>query len=540
MIRNYFYLNRYVIEIDALIAGSKIIQVFSQEKGKLVISCTKNEKEYNLEFSAIPGQSYLNLREKYSRAKKNTIDFYNSSIGNKIKSIKIADDDRIVKIECSYVDFYFAVRGKFTNVFYMREDENFEAFKNLDEVELSEIKNEFLGKTFTNKYNFPDLSLPSAKNYLENVKKNYPVIGGEIIKEVKSRENNDEKHDSELEKVINEVMTTHPALFVDEYLNDVNIAFDSFISIPFSAKEIYDDLVSAQNLFISKKHYFEIKNNRIKLIERHLEKGLKKLSNKINGLQGVIERGSREEEYSKFGNLLLVNLHSIKAGMSEIEVEDIYKNKKIKIKLNPKLPAKKNIDYWFDKSKAEKIGIEKSVQLLKKAKTDYENLKKIEGGLIKTDSLKELDSIIKELKIKSVAMKAEKEDIKEKFKHYIIDEKYHVFVGKDSKNNDLLTAKFAKQNDYWFHARSVSGSHVVLRVESTKETVPKNVLKKAAALAAYHSKAKTAGVVPVAYTFKKYVVKKKGDPIGTVHLLREDVLLVRPEIPKDCEFIIND
>ena len=115
-----------------------------------------------------------------------------------------------------------------------------------------------------------------------------------------------------------------------------------------------------------------------------------------------------------------------------------------------------------------------------------------------------------------------------------------MYVGKDSKNNDLLTTKFAKQNDYWFHARSVSGSNVVLRVENTKEAIPKNVLKRTAALAAYHSKAKTAGVVPVAYTFKKYVIKKKGFPIGTVHLLKEDVLLVKPEIPKGCEFVKED
>ena len=63
---------------------------------------------------------------------------------------------------------------------------------------------------------------------------------------------------------------------------------------------------------------------------------------------------------------------------------------------------------------------------------------------------------------------------------------------------------------------------------------------KAAALTAYHSKAKTAGVVPVAFTLKKYVVKKKDDLTGTVHLLREDVLLVRPEIPNVCEFVANE
>ncbi len=144
------------------------------------------------------------------------------------------------------------------------------------------------------------------------------------------------------------------------------------------------------------------------------------------------------------------------------------------------------------------------------------------------------------MKIKDKDYVESKDDIKLKFKRYIIDDKYNVYVGKDSKNNDLLTTRFAKQNDFWFHARSVSGSHVVLRVENTKEVIPKSVLKKVAALAAYHSKAKTAGVVPVAYTYKKYVIKKKGYPVGTVHLLREDVLLVKPEIPKNCEFVVDE
>ncbi len=124
-----------------------------------------------------------------------------------------------------------------------------------------------------------------------------------------------------------------------------------------------------------------------------------------------------------------------------------------------------------------------------------------------------------------------------KFKHYLLEDKYHVYVGKDSANNDLLTTKFAKQNDFWFHARSVSGSHVLLRVENSKDVIPKHILKKTASLAAFHSKAKTAGVVPVSYTYKKYVIKRKNMPIGQVSLLKENVLLVKPEIPEKCTYL---
>ena len=136
--------------------------------------------------------------------------------------------------------------------------------------------------------------------------------------------------------------------------------------------------------------------------------------------------------------------------------------------------------------------------------------------------------------------KPDKDDLKSKFKHYLLEGKYHLFVGKDSQNNDLLTTKFAKQNDYWFHARGVSGSHAVLRVENTKEVIPKNILKAAASISAFHSKAKTAGLVPVSYTFKKYVVKKKGMAPGKVALLREDTVLVHPEIPKNCEYVTTE
>ena len=541
MIRNYFYLNRYSIEINNISAGTKISQVFSQEKGKLVIACSKDEIEYFLEFSVTPGQSFINLREKYSRAKKNTIDFFSSSVGEKIKSVTIADDDRIVQVKCSRSEFYFAIRGKYTNVFYLGEDESFEAFKTFDEDILAKIKNEFFNKIFTTYFNIPDLTLPSSEDYLLNIKKKFPVIGAEIIKEVKVRTDDNDEHQTVLKNVLSEIELKNPALFIDEDTGEVNIGFESFRSVTFTKKEVFNDLISAQNFFFSKKQYLERRSRRLKLITKHLDKELKKLSNKINNLQGVIEKGSREEKYNKLGNLLLVNLIALKTGMNEIEVENIYENnKKIKIKLSSKLSPQKNVDYWFDKSKAEKIGFDKSIELMKKAKVNYEKLRKIEDSLVEIDSLKELDIIIKELKIKRQGMKPEKENLKEKFKHYVIADKYHVYVGKDSKNNDLLTTKFAKQNDYWFHARSVSGSHVVLRVENTKEAIPKNVLKRTAALAAYHSKAKTAGVVPVAYTYKKYVIKKKGYPVGTVHLLKEDVLLVKPEIPKGCEFVVDE
>ena len=269
-----------------------------------------------------------------------------------------------------------------------------------------------------------------------------------------------------------------------------------------------------------------------------MDRELKKNTSRLNNLIIVLEKGSQDEHYSKIANLLLINLNKIKNGVSETEIDDIYKpGNKILIKLDSKLSAKKNAERYFEKARDSKINYEKSNKLYSLTKNEFEKLKSYQYQLENNPALEDINKIMKELKIKDEEKPNLAEELSSKFKHYLIENKYHIYVGKDSANNDLLTTKFAKQNDFWFHARSVSGSHVVLRVENTKEAVPKNILKKTASLAAYHSKAKTAGIVPVSYTLKKYVSKRKGAPVGQVSLLKEDVLLVKPEIPTETEFL---
>jgi len=540
MLQNYFFLNRFLIEAQEFLEDSRIEEIFSQEKSKLVIVVSKNGKEYYLELCVIPGNSYLNIRKNYSRAKKNTVNFFEAALGEKIDSLQIANDDRIIKLKCTRVEIYFTIRGKFTNVFFFEENDRAHNFKSVDKHSFENIKKEFSERVYLNEWNQIDLLIESSENYLENIRNKYAILGGEVIKEVKSRLRNDGSDNitDRLIEVLNEIKTSNPCVFIDEQEQEIHLGFEDFKSFPFTEKKVFESLIDAVNFLLSKKYYLKDKYSKEKIVRNHIERELKRVSSKIQNLQGLIERGTKEAEYNKFGQLLLANLGSIKSRMSSIIVDDIISGgEKIKIVLNPSLSPQKNVDYFFDKSRSEKISFAKNLQLFENAKKDYEHLKKLENSLNEIESPNELDVLMKKLKIKPQEASEAKEDLGSKFKQYLIEGKYKVYVGKDSKSNDLLTTRFAKQNDYWFHARGSSGSHVVLRVENTKEPVPKNVLKKAAALTAYHSKAKTAGVVPVAFTFKKYVVKKKGDPTGTVHLLREDVLLVRPEIPIGCEFI---
>ena len=101
-------------------------------------------------------------------------------------------------------------------------------------------------------------------------------------------------------------------------------------------------------------------------------------------------------------------------------------------------------------------------------------------------------------------------------------------MGKDSAANDLLTMKYSKQNDLWFHVRGSSGSHTVLKLPEEYDNMPKEHIKTAASIAAYHSKSKNARNVTVAYTEAKNVQKYKGAKSGSVIIKNEKTVKVAP------------
>jgi len=114
---------------------------------------------------------------------------------------------------------------------------------------------------------------------------------------------------------------------------------------------------------------------------------------------------------------------------------------------------------------------------------------------------------------------------------YPLADGWVVMAGKTDLDNEILSLKTAGPNDWWFHVRGMPGSHVIL-VGNRDESPSNELLRQAAAVAAYHSKARDGGTVPVSATLAKYVSKPRGAKPGTVTIRKEIVLKVRPGIPK--------
>lgn len=106
---------------------------------------------------------------------------------------------------------------------------------------------------------------------------------------------------------------------------------------------------------------------------------------------------------------------------------------------------------------------------------------------------------------------------------------YEILVGKAARDNDALTFRVARPNDLWLHAGGYAGSHVIVRRHEDGEAVPRDVVQRAAELAAYHSKAREArGKVAVHVCQAGEVRKRRGAPAGQVELRRFDTVKVYP------------
>ncbi|PID59635.1 MAG: hypothetical protein CR986_05045 [Ignavibacteriae bacterium] len=538
MYNNYFYLLRAVSELNEIINNSHIEESFTQGKNLLFFHIPSDEfPNRHLVLCVSPQNPYLILRKNHRKAKKNTLQIFENYFPNKILDIGIAEDDRTIRINLKVGQIFFVIKGSKTNVFFYLTENEFTSFKK--EKELFDF--EITKKNYVNNLHFQKL-LHDTKTYkkIDALKKEYPML----IKELQTELDfftRDEKKKS-LKESFNTIIQE---ILFDDIIVSTNTEMDKILFLPesFRTIRIIDEKQSFVNYNSALNYYFSInhkqksiKNYRTEL-RNYFNKELTRLSSKLNKLKNRIDVGSKEDLYYSYGNNLLANIHKIEKGITEFLTKDLTTEKEITIQLDTKLTPQQNVDKFFDKAKDEKINYNKSKELHNLTKEKYDLLLEDSKMFNETGYTSDIEKLHeKYIQKKDTEIKMDS-GLKFKYWQYSINEKYKVFIGRDSKSNDYLSVKFANQNDYWFHARGLPGSHVILRVENKKEVIPKDIIKKTASLAAYYSKAKTAGTAPVSYTFAKFVYKKKGMAPGKVLLTKEKTLLVKPEIPKNAELI---
>ena len=264
-----------------------------------------------------------------------------------------------------------------------------------------------------------------------------------------------------------------------------------------------------------------------KIVQTALERNIKKYDLQIRQMQDTEKR----EKYKIYGELLTAFGYGVEPGSKSVTVNNYYTNEDVDIPLDPQLSAIENAKKYYDKYNKLKRTYEALSTLTIQVKEEIDHLESVSNAL--DIALKEEDLIqIKEELIETGYIKRKGASKKQRFTskpfHYISSDGHHMYVGKNNIQNEELTFKFATGNDWWFHAKGVPGSHVIVKSEG--EEMPDRTFEEAGKLAAYYSKLRGQEKVEIDYIQKKQVKKPSGGKPGFVVYYTNYSLMIDSDI----------
>lgn len=264
-----------------------------------------------------------------------------------------------------------------------------------------------------------------------------------------------------------------------------------------------------------------------RIVTTALERERKKYDLQVKQLKDTEKR----EKYKIYGELITTYGYQVKEGSKSFEALNYYTNEMITVPLDPTLTPIDNAKKYFDKySKLKRTYLALS-ELTKETEKEIAHLESIATALdiavAEEDLLQIKDELITFGYIKKKGTDKKKKSKSKPF-HYISSDGYHIYVGKNNYQNDELTFKFAVGNDWWFHAKEMPGSHVI--VKTNGDELPDRTFEEAGRLAAYYSKGRENPKVEIDYSEKKNIKKPNGAAPGFVIYHTNYSLISTPDI----------
>lgn len=244
-----------------------------------------------------------------------------------------------------------------------------------------------------------------------------------------------------------------------------------------------------------------------------------------------LEKCKNREQYRIYGELLKANLYSIEKGAQVARVQNYYDEAMgfIDIPLDPSISPTANAAKYFKEYKKSYTAEQTLTQLVAKDNKELAYIDSVLDSLSRAKTVLDLNEIREELCEAGYIIRRQKSKKAiplQKPKEYVTKTGFKILVGRNNKENDLLTTKTAGKHDLWFHTKNIPGSHVILFTQG-KEVDDQSLLY-AAGLAAGHSKAAAGENVPVDYTEVKNVKKPAGSKPGMVIYTTNKTIYAKP------------
>jgi len=274
--------------------------------------------------------------------------------------------------------------------------------------------------------------------------------------------------------------------------------------------------------------------NVLRFVDGQYDKNVKKREK----LARDLDRTERAEEYRIKGELILANIHQIKKGDKLVRVPNFYAEDlaEMDIALDVRVGASENSQKYFKRYNKAKVAVEHIQAQMVKTEQEIAYFESLKTHL-ETADIKDVHEIKEELQaggyLKKQVAKGKKKIGLPKPEVYVAplasrtSDGVKILVGKNNLQNDYITHKLAKRLEWWFHAKDMPGSHVVVR--SSEDELSEATIRCAANLAAYFSKGRNSSSVAIDYTQIKNIKKVPNSHLGFVTYVGQKTIYIDPD-----------
>lgn len=576
-----------VHELSSLLTGGRILKISQPEKDEIVLTI-KNYNQYKLFLSAGAGLPLVYLTETSKPNPMTAPNFcmllrkYLSSA--RILSISQPGLERIIQIKIEHLDelgdictkyLMVEIMGKHSNIIFC--DSNYKIVDSIKHISgfVSSVREVLPGRDYfipQTSEKFDPLSItheqfltgisskpaPLSKAIYMTLTGFSPLLANELCHRATL--------DGELPAAsFSEDMMLHLYKTFLRLIEEIkahefmpNILYQNEEPLEFSSLSLscYTDssitMVPFESISKLLETYFSTKNKVTRIrqkssdLRRIVSNAIERSSKKYNLQLNQLKDTEKKDKYKVYGELLTTYGYEAKEGDKSLTVLNYYTNDELTIPLDPQLTAIENAKQYFERYSKLKRTYEALSKYILETKEELEHLESIRTSLdiaLLEEDLVELKEELVQygyMKRHTSAAKGGKPGKKNTKKikitskpfHYISSDGFHMYVGKNNFQNDELTFQFASGNDWWFHAKGIPGSHVLVKSEG--RTLPDRAFEEAANLAAYYSKGKDSDKVEIDYLEKKNVKKPNGSKPGFVVYYTNFSMIASPILDGLC------
>ena len=540
MWNNYFTLRALVSEWRAWLPGSGIREAYSQSRGELAIALCGAR---SLHVVIRPPEICAFGRRGHARRRRNVAGLLPGLAGRTISGVNLAQGDRIITMDLQGgSSLRLQLFGARANVYLVGAD--------------GCIEDAFLGarKAAGARPEPPRSATVPADvrqfracwrgvSVAAAIKGAVPFFDAELAREAMRRADVAEQPamdvtESELERLFlavkgleQDLLRPAPRIYWDAAGNG-KLALAATGGLDEARLERFETVNKAVRVHalqtMGRRQYAQRRSK----LARTLGKALAAARQREDNLRREAARPGRHGAYERWAHLLMASAPE-PPGRDQVALEDWFGDgTPVTIRLDPSLGTVSNAERYYAKARKARQSREHLAERLETARRSRGALGRAWEALERVGSAGELDAFEKSHRdvISAVRPRA-REGAVPRFRRFSLGEGYAVWVSRNQREADTLTFGCARKHDLWMHARGYSGAHTVLRLPGRNATPGKEVIERAASIAAYFSKGRHSGLVPVTVTRRKHVRKPRGALPGVVAFEREEVVIVPPECP---------